>query len=202
MVGYYWKEVAVGLVPRHARRIAASILHEQADRQSGTWFVEYSDAYAVLQQCIKVDPAGVWQELVPFLSSPADAQMFIIGFPQGLIEQMPAVAVEQWISESVEERAAIVARLVSKDLLNDDTMASRLIDSFGDKKSVAGVFFRPTFLEAGGGLHQNTGTNLLTDLRTSRNVPLCLSFESGPRTPYSPFGRWQSETSSEKRKKT
>lgn len=141
MVNYHWKEVASRLVPRYGKRIAAAILREQADRESGTWFAEFSNAKDVLRQSVEVDPEGVWEELMPHLTPPANADSFAVGFPRDLLEQMPEDAVFRWMSENVKERASIAAKLVTKDLSNDGTMASRLVGAYGDIEDVGGAFF-------------------------------------------------------------
>lgn len=141
MASYYWKKVAGRLVSQHARKIAAAILREQADRESGTWFAEHSEAGAILYECVERAPAGVWEELKPYLSLPAAAYMFSIGFPRGVLERMPATEVADWISENPDERALMLAHLVSKNLSNDGTLASRLIGSYGDNERVASAFF-------------------------------------------------------------
>jgi len=141
MVSYYWKEVAGRLVSQHTRRIAAAILREQADRKSGTWFAEHSEAAAILYECVERDPTGVWEELMPYLSSPAGAYMFSIGFPRGVLERMPAREVADWVAENPDERALMIAHLVSEDLSNDGTLASHLIGLYGDNERVASAFF-------------------------------------------------------------
>jgi hypothetical protein len=141
MTCYYWNEVTSRLVGRYARRIAAAIFREQSDRQSSTWFADHSEAGAVLRQCVKADPVGVWDALMPHLSSSAEGYLFSVGFPRGLLEGMPSDHVGRWISERAEERAPLVARLVTKDLSTDDTMASRILGSFGDNEGVTSAFF-------------------------------------------------------------
>lgn len=144
MPNYYWKEIADQLVTRHPREIASAIFREQADRSdrtSETWFLAHSQAAGVLNQCVKADAQGVWEELRSYLTVPAVAYMFSIGFPHGVIDLLPADDVSRWIAEHPGDRAAVVARLVSKDLSSDQTLASRLLDSYGDDEDVAGAFF-------------------------------------------------------------
>ncbi len=141
MTSYYWKEVANALVPEYPREIASAILREQADHEAGVWFAEHSEAANVLQSCAKQDPSGVWQAMRPYLSSPAGAYIFSIGFPRGVLERMPPNDVEEWVAEQPEERAAIVAHFASKDMSTDETLASRLLGSYGDTEPVASAFF-------------------------------------------------------------
>jgi len=140
-VSYYWKEVADMIVADYPEQIAAAILREQADRESGTWFAEHSKAAGVLLACVEQDPSGVWQAIQPYLSSPAHAYMFSIGFPGGLLERMPAEDLMAWIAENPHERAAIAARLASKDMSTDVTPASRILGEYGDNERVASAFF-------------------------------------------------------------
>ncbi len=141
MTSYYWSETAKTLVAEHAGELAAAILREQADRDSGTWFAEHSEAGAILLQCVNKDPSAVWQAMIPYLSSPAVAYRFIIGFPPGVLERMPPNEVGAWIAEMPEERAALIARLVDKDMSSDETLTARLLGEYGDNDRVASAFF-------------------------------------------------------------
>jgi hypothetical protein len=141
MASYYWKVVANIIAADHPGEIAAAILREQADRASGTWFAEYSEAAGVLLTCVEQNPRAVWQAMQPYLSSPVDAHMFSIGFPQGLLERMPADAIGAWIGGQPEERAVIIARLANKDMSTDTTLASQLFGEYGDNERVASAFF-------------------------------------------------------------
>lgn len=141
MASYHWKEVANTIVADHPGEIAAAIFREQADREPGTWFAEHSEAAEVLLACVEQDPSGVWQAMQPHLSSPTDAYMFSIEFPRGVLERMPSDDVGAWIAEQSEERAALAARLVSKNMSTDKTLASRLLGEYGDNERVANEFF-------------------------------------------------------------
>lgn len=141
MAGYYWKEVANTIVADHPGEIAAAIFRERADRESGTWFAEQSEAAGELLACVEQDPSGVWQAMQPYLSSPAGAYMFSIGFPRGVLERMPPDDVGAWIAEKPEERAAMVARFTSKNMSTDETLASRIIGAYGDNERVRSAFF-------------------------------------------------------------
>ena len=141
MTSYYWKEVAATLVGDYAQQIAAAIFREQASRDGGTWFVEYSDAADIIRAAVTQDPKGVWRAMQVYLSSPERASLFSIGFPRGLLEQMLPEDIEEWISEQPEDRSAMVANLVSKDFSTDETLPSRLLGKYGDNERVAGAFF-------------------------------------------------------------
>jgi hypothetical protein len=138
---YYWKEVASLLVVRHAKTIASAILREHADRQRDTWFAEFSEASVVLSQCIEHDPSGVWEALKEFLASDNDALSFSIGFPRGLVDQLPTEEIWKWVSENPEKHARIIARFMAKNLANDNTLASRLLGAYGDIEKVGNTFF-------------------------------------------------------------
>lgn len=144
MAGHYWKEIAALLVPGHARVIASAIFREQADRtdkNSPTWFAEHSEANSILCQCVKADPAGVWAELRPFLLSFLEAYSFTVGFPEGLLENLPSDSVGAWIAEKAEERASLAARLIVVDFSSDSTMAAQLVGTYGDNEHVGSAFF-------------------------------------------------------------
>lgn len=144
MSSYYWKEIADQLVTRYAREIASAIFRAQVnggDRASGTWFLEHSQAVDVLYQCVRADAQGVWEELRPYLAVPAEANMFSIGFPDGVVDLLPANEVGRWIAEDPRDRAALVAKLVSMDFASDQTLAARLLGDFGHDGEVAEAFF-------------------------------------------------------------
>jgi DNA polymerase III delta prime subunit len=141
MTNYHWKEVTNAIVADHPKEIAAAILREQADRESGVWFAEYSDAKDVLLACVEQDPSGVWSVMQSYLSSPTGAYMLSIGFPRGVLERMPADEVWAWIQEQPDGRAEMVARLTSKDMSTDETLTSRIVGMYGDNEQVASAFF-------------------------------------------------------------
>ncbi|MGO9833003.1 MAG: hypothetical protein ACLP1X_02175 [Polyangiaceae bacterium] len=141
MTDYYWKEVAFRLAPRHAQAIVAAIFREQADRTSDTWFAEYTTAKEVLWRCVELDPAAVWQAFMPHLSSALEGFHVAIGFPLGLLDRMPIADVLKWVEGQPKERASIVARLVNKSLLNDETLTARVLGQFGDDTTIASEFF-------------------------------------------------------------
>jgi hypothetical protein len=141
MVEYYWGEVAMAIVSGHAGEISAAILREQADRESGSWFAEFSVAAKVLHACVEQDPRAVWQALQLQLSVPNNVSAFSIGFPRGILERVPADEITAWIAEKPEERTAMTARFTSKDMSTDNMLASRIIGEYGDKEDVASAFF-------------------------------------------------------------
>jgi hypothetical protein len=141
MVSFYWVEVTNLIVVDYPREIIKAIFREQADRESGTWFAEHSQAKEIIESCVETDPGMVWQELKSYLSAPEKALMFSIGFPRGVIDRMPADEVGAWIAEKPEVRGAAVARLATKNFLTDETLPSRILGTYGDTEDVAGAFF-------------------------------------------------------------
>jgi hypothetical protein len=141
MTNFYWKELATSLVSDHPGEIAAAIMREQGNRSAGTWFAEHSEAAHVLHACVENNPRAVWTALLPQLKSRADAYMFTIGFPRGLPDKVPAEDVIAWIEENPNERAPMVAKLASKNLSTDETLAARVLGAYGDIDDVASAFF-------------------------------------------------------------
>lgn len=89
----------------------------------------------------RVSEGGVWRSLEPQLSSKVGAYMFSIGFPRGVVERMPPEQVIAWVDADPDERASMVAKLASKNFANDDTLASRIVGTYGDRDDVASAFF-------------------------------------------------------------
>lgn len=141
MVSYYWKQVASEVVVTNAAQVAAAIIREQADRTGGTWFAEHSEAAQVLHACVEQDPAGVWRELLPQLASRGSAYLFSIGFPRGVLERVPREDVLAWVASAPEQRAALLAKLISKDFSTDESLASQLVGTYGHQDDVASSFF-------------------------------------------------------------
>jgi hypothetical protein len=141
MTSHYWKEVANTLVADHSGEIAVAILREQADRESGIWFAEHSEAAGVLKACVEKNPSGVWQAMKPYLSSLIGASRFSIGFPQGVLERMPLGEVRPWIAERPEERATMIAKLTTMNMSSDETLASQLLNEYADNERIASAFF-------------------------------------------------------------
>ena len=141
MATFHWKEVATLIMDVHAAEIAAAVFREHADRETETWFAEHSDAATVLLACAEHDPGGTWRAIEPHLWPPGAAYSFSIGFPRGVVERIPWAAVKEWIAEDPGERAPILSNLASPDLATDDTLASRMLGTYGDDQRVASAFF-------------------------------------------------------------
>lgn len=141
MPNYYWKEVAGRLIPRHAKMLITAILREHANRTSGTWFLEFSEAREILYKAIEQEPSGVWDVLKSYLTPRNDALSFNVGFPHGVVDLLPREKVWNWVEEDPAERARILAGFVAKDLSNDSTLAALLIGTYGDFENVDNAFF-------------------------------------------------------------
>jgi hypothetical protein len=120
---------------------AAAIFQAQADRRSGSWFAEHSEAANVLLRCAELDPIGVWSALTPHTSRRPEAYLFEIGFPRGVVERIPYQEVVNWFSQDPEERAPIAVKLAARDLSSDETLAARLMGMYGDNERVGSELF-------------------------------------------------------------
>ena len=157
MSNHYWQKVAEMLIADHPREIAAAIFQAHAQREKRTegWRLRHERAVVdVLLGCVSRDPAGVWQELIPYLWPPREAVWFVSGFPAGVVGRMPADDVLAWIgavpARQRPQRAALLARVTDKSPLTDDSLAARIIAVYGDKEMVAEAFF--SYQASGGGL--------------------------------------------------
>ena len=144
---HYWQEVASILVPDYFEEIAAAIFDAHARRDRTTnWFMEDDESAVieVLVSCIEQEPERIWNRLQHYLSPPQAAQLFVIGFPNTVMDRFPADVVLEWIAErpprEASERAALLAHLTSMSRLTDDTLAARIIDEYGDREIVSEAF--------------------------------------------------------------
>jgi len=154
---HYWQKVAEMLIADHPREIAAAIFRAHAQREKRTegWRLRHERAVVdVLLGCVSRDPAGVWQELIPYLWPPREAAWFVSGFPAGVIGRMPADDVLAWVgavpARQRPRRAALLARMTDQSPLTDDSLAARIIAAYGDKTLVAEAFF--SYQASGGGV--------------------------------------------------
>lgn len=143
---HYWQEVAFILVPDYFEEIAEAIFDAHARRdQTTNWFMEDESAVIeVLVACIELEPVRIWNRLRHYLSPPQAAQLFVIGFPNTVMERFPADVVLAWIAErpakGASERAALLAHLTSMSRLTDDALAARIIDEYGDWEVVSEAY--------------------------------------------------------------
>ena len=141
MTSYHWKELALKLVNDYTSEIVTAIFREQGDRSEDSWFIKHSNAHEVLQACAASKPEAVWAAMLPHLSSRRSAFSFGLGFPRGVLDQIPHELVFNWIEEQPEDRAPMVARLTLKSLVTDETLAAKILGAYGEIKSVASAFF-------------------------------------------------------------
>ena len=147
MPNHYWQQVATVLVDGYFEEISTAIFEAHASRdKNASWFMDTESAVAeVLLSCVKQDPSGVWKKLRDYLSSPDQANLFAIGFPNEVMDLMPVDDILAWIAEvpveKVVERVAPLARMTSLGTLTDAGLAARLIGEYGDDQMVAEVFF-------------------------------------------------------------
>lgn len=141
MTGHHWGALALRYVEDQPGVIAAAIMREQGDRSSGIWFADHSEAAQVLRACAERSPDEFWHALQPHLGSKMDALRFSIGFPHEVLALCPPDQIIAWVDANPDERATIIPMLVSKDISSDETLASRIIGTYGDRGDVASAFF-------------------------------------------------------------
>jgi hypothetical protein len=127
MSEFHWNRLARALLPKHVRPVARALFARQANRRSSHFFLEHSSTQEVLEDCIKQGPLDVWEELVPFLVHDVQAQLFAIGFPSYVMDQMPREAVLQWIAEAPVTRAIRVAKMSAKNFA-DTSLAAAILE--------------------------------------------------------------------------
>ena len=148
MPNHYWQKVAELMVADYPRDIAAAIFraHAQREQRPEGWLLRHERAVVdVLLGCVNRDPAGVLQELIPYLWPAREAVWFVSGFPAGVIECMPTDDVLAWIAATprahATQRAALLARLTDRRALTDESLAGRIIAGYGSHRMVAKAFF-------------------------------------------------------------
>ena len=145
MANHYWQKVASILVSEHFEEIATAIFDAHAGRdRSGSWFLKHEKAVVeVLLACVKQAPVRIWNILSHYLSSSESVWLFVIGFPDTVMERFPVDVVLAWIAErpaKTAKRAALLARLTNMSVLADDVLAARIIDEYGDHLIVSQAF--------------------------------------------------------------
>lgn len=140
MESYHWKEIALLLVPVYTPELVAAIFREQADRNSGNWFIEHSQAKEVVIECVKHNPHAVWTIMRRHLSTPRASMSFGIGFPSEVLGYVPADEVLAWVRLAPDEHGAVLARLCGTDLSSDATLMSRTLGEFADNDAVSNAF--------------------------------------------------------------
>jgi len=158
MASHYWQKVAEPLAADHPHELAAATFRAHAQRDlSERWFLKHEHAMMeVLNACVERAPLDVWKALRPYLWPLEDALLFVIGFPSGVVDRLPADAVVAWIAEppaaQAVQRAALVARLTNKSLLTDQSLAARILAKYGGDEMVDEAFFGHQISGASSGL--------------------------------------------------
>jgi hypothetical protein len=134
-----WHDVALVLVPSHARALARAIL--AAQRGDGDWFLEHSPAAAVLQACARHDPEGVAAELTDALEKQERLPLFLVGFPSGVADALPHETLFRWVAADPGGRATALAHLVRPVFSPDESLAAQLAARFGRDEDVSAALF-------------------------------------------------------------
>jgi hypothetical protein len=143
MLEHFWIELANKVVQQHPRVVSKALLAAHADKTDKyAWFLEHSQARSVFDRCIEVDPAGVWDDLRPYLEDSREGILFTTGFPDGVLERLPKDAILAWVAARSNERARIIAELVPKSLV-DGSLGAELLSRYGNV--VSGAFFSGWF---------------------------------------------------------
>lgn len=141
MAGYYWEQFARRLVDQQPKAVAAAILEAHASGNKEGWFARHSRAGNFLSECARRDPGGFWDSIQPYLEDPDEALVFCIGLPKNLLADVPFPTLKAWIDQDREIRAPIIAKLVLHNFSSDDTIASRLVENYGDDERVLSAIF-------------------------------------------------------------
>lgn len=141
MTSYYWKRVALMLLPEFTAEVSAAIVAEQGRRSTETWFAQHSEASEVLAECVQRDAMSVWSAIKDRLTSDVDGHMFTLGFPRQIVDRVPMDVIMSWIGEDPEGRAPMVAKLITLDFSSDVTLAAQVLGNFGDVPEVSSAFF-------------------------------------------------------------
>ncbi|WP_144234499.1 hypothetical protein [Oceanidesulfovibrio marinus] len=141
MTNFYWRNVCKILIKDHPGEIALAIFREQADRKSRKRIAQYGDAAKVLKSCVEEDPKAVWEAFLPLLEDTQEAYILSIGFPSGIVDQMPVSDIEAWINKDPNKRAATIVSFLKMDFSNDENLASQLIEKYSDQEKIPGRVF-------------------------------------------------------------
>ena len=127
MTEYHWNEIVNLLIDEHAAKIAHAIFRTQVTPEG--WFIDHG-ASDVLRACVKKDPLGVWREPVTFLDGES-AQRLVIGFPRGLIDELPRQELLTWAAQDEGRRARLLARVAAQTFEDDTSLVADLVTKFG-----------------------------------------------------------------------
>lgn len=139
--GYYWKELSLKLMPELIEPLISAILREQTKREGQPWFIEYSKAKEVLDECAKTKPEVFWAKISPYLESSSDSDLLLaFGLPEGLLERVSVETLLNWVEDEPAHRAKVLGGIVEPNYGNDETLASLLLKRYGDMDEVSQKF--------------------------------------------------------------
>jgi DNA polymerase III delta prime subunit len=145
MDGYHWKLLAESLLPANADELAQAIVQELSRTGDRASPHDLSDAGAVLIECAKVNPSGVWRAISQRLDSPGNSNVLSVWLPKSVWASLSTDEVGRWVDSDPKGRGKTLARLIAMDFSTDVTHASRLLGKHGDVAEVArecfGAFF-------------------------------------------------------------
>lgn len=156
MAEFYWKEIALKLIstyPETSGEIAEIILRFFGS-EKGMFSILSSEAISeVLFEIAKRAPKEIWQKLTVYLDPPNGNRTFRImqwlnggiGFSKkvGILELFDIEDLWKWADEKPEERAKLLAHLVSPVLFhspNKMCFARELLVRYGDRDDVRDSF--------------------------------------------------------------
>ena len=133
MSEYEWTKLAEWYMPNDPTKVAETLLDAhlgKEDGATGSWFLQHSQASKTFLEALKARPEQVWELLAKRLEG-EDAFRFTIGFPEGVIEVVPAAIVMRWASKDPEKRVRYLTRIVSIDPEKQDSLGMKLLAEFG-----------------------------------------------------------------------
>lgn len=173
MTGFFWKEVASKIIHSHAEEIAEAIIRQYGDKKSSEWLFQDRDATIILSSCINEKPIESWNMLKSYLPS-AGMYYLASGFPHGLIDCVPAEEILTWVSEMPEERSEILSRILTMNLQDDSSIASIILDTYGDNAQVADSIlsgYLPKIWSGPSSVHWDTQANKLEHVAYQTKLP-------------------------------
>jgi hypothetical protein len=100
-------------------------------------------------------------------------QLFVIGFPQGIIDALPRESVLEWVARSPDRRASAIAHLTAPDFGRDDSLAAALADLYGEREAVGSALFARLTTGAWNGSLSDCWSELADQMeQVSRMTPL------------------------------
>jgi len=165
-----WQQLARRALPHEAQLIARTIFAAQACRADDhRFFIEHSTAAPLLFEAAAANPRGVWDELKPMLSDFGRAVLFVIGFPTGLVDQLPRAVVLDWLMEREQEkRGSILAHLARIDV-TDGSLMSDVLRLAGHLQHVRDTFTSEYASGAWSGPASTHWNHRADELQTSMN---------------------------------